>query len=71
VIAVVIAVEKMTMLNREDLIAQYAERIVEGMDIETLVIYAIDQLMDGLRTYTDDDLAAEIEDFYPDLLETE
>jgi hypothetical protein len=59
------------MLNREDLIAEYAERIVEGMDVDTLVMYAIDQLMDGLRTYTDEDLAAEIEDFYPDLLESD
>lgn len=57
------------MLNREELIGQYAERIVEGMDTDTLVMYAIDQLMDSLRTYTDEDLAAEIEDFYPDLLE--
>jgi hypothetical protein len=57
------------MLNREELIAQYAERIVEGMDTDTLVMYAIDQLMDGLRTYSDEDLNAEIEDFYPDLLE--
>jgi hypothetical protein len=67
----VIAVEKMTMLNREDLISQYAERLVEGMDIETVVMYAIDQLMEGLRTYTDAELRTEIEDFYPDLLETE
>jgi hypothetical protein len=59
------------MLNREELIAQYAERIVEGMDTDTLVMYAIDQLMVSLRTYTDEDLTAEIEDFYPDLLETE
>ena len=57
------------MLNREDLIAQYAESIVEGMDMETLAIYAIEQLMDGLRTMTDTDLTAEIEDFYPELLE--
>ena len=59
------------MLNREDLISQYAERLVEGMDIETVVMYAIDQLMEGLRTYTDAELRTEIEDFYPDLLETE
>jgi hypothetical protein len=59
------------MLNREDLISQYAERLVEGMDIETLVIYAMDEMMDNLRTYTDADLAAEIEEFYPALLETE
>jgi hypothetical protein len=59
------------MLNREDLISQYAERLVEGMDIETLVMYAIDEMMDNLRTYADADLIKEIEDFYPDLLETE
>jgi hypothetical protein len=58
------------LLNREDLIAQYADRIVEGMDTETLVMYAIGQLMEDLRTMTDDDLTDEIEDFYPDLLES-
>lgn len=57
------------MLNREELIAQYAECIVEGMDTDTLATYAIERLMDGLRTYTDEDLTAEIEDFYPELLE--
>jgi flavodoxin len=57
------------MLNREELIAQYAECIVEGMDVDTLVAYAMDQLMEGLRTYTDEDLTTEIEDFYPELLE--
>ena len=58
------------MLNREDLIAQYAARIVEGMDTDTLVMYAIGQLMEDLRTMTDDDLTDEIENFYPDLLES-
>jgi len=57
------------MLNREELIAQFAESIVEGMDMDTLANYAIERLMDSLRTYTDEDLTAEIEDFYPELLE--
>jgi len=57
------------MLNREELIAQFAESIVEGMDTDTLATYAIERLMDSLRTYTDEDLTAEIEDFYPKLLE--
>ncbi len=40
------------------------------MDMETLVMYAMDEMMDNLRTYSDADLIEEIEDFYPELLET-
>jgi hypothetical protein len=56
-------------MTKDELIGEYATRIVEGMDMDTLVAYAIDQLIDGLHTMSDEDLREEIADFYPDLLE--
>lgn len=57
------------MKNREDLIGEYADRVVDGMDMDSLVVYALDKMMEDLRTYSDEDLHDEIAAFYPDLLE--
>ena len=57
------------MLDRDDLISAYAERVVDGMDVATLAMYAVDKIRDDLRTYSDEQLHNEIADFYPDLLE--
>ena len=59
------------MLNREDLINEYVERMVDGMDFTTLAVIAFEKLRDDLRTYTDEQLRTEIMDYYPDLLENE
>ena len=56
-------------LNRDDLIREYAYRIVDGMDVDTLVTWAIDTLAERLEDLPDEDLRTEIADFYPDLLE--
>jgi hypothetical protein len=57
------------MKNRNDLINEYAELIVDGMDMDTLVMYAIDTIRDRLSSYNDEELLEEIADFYPELLE--
>lgn len=56
-------------MTKDELIGEYATRIVEGMDMDTLVAYATEQLIDALSTMSDEDLREEIADFYPDLLE--
>jgi hypothetical protein len=56
-------------LNRDDLIREYAYRIVDGMDMDTLVSWAIDTLAERLEDLPDEDLRNEIADYYPDLLE--
>ena len=56
-------------MTKDELIGNYAQRVVEDMDMDTLVAYALDQLIDGLATMSDEDLREEIADFYPDLLE--
>lgn len=56
-------------MNRDDLISEYAALVVDGMDMETLCMYAIDKIRDDLKTYSDADLEAEVRDYYPFLLE--
>jgi DNA-directed RNA polymerase delta subunit len=57
------------MKNREDLISEYAELILDGMDTDMLVRYALDAIRHGLRGYSDEELHDEIAAFYPELLE--
>jgi hypothetical protein len=57
------------MKNREDLISEYAEAVVDGMDMDTLVMYAIDAIREGLQAYGDEELHDEIARFFPELLE--
>lgn len=56
------------MVNRDDLISEYAELVVDGMDMETLCMYAIEKIRADLSTYSDEDLEAEVRDYYPHLL---
>ncbi len=56
-------------MTKDELIGEYVDRIVDGMDIDTLVSYAHDGLAGALEKLSDEDLRAEIADFYPDLLE--
>jgi len=56
-------------MTKDDLIREYAYRIVDGMDVDTLVSWAIDTLAERLEDLPDEDLRNEIADFYPDLLE--
>lgn len=58
-------------MMREDLINEYAALVVDGMDMETLCMYAIDKIRDDLRTYSDADLEAEVREYYPWLLEND
>ena len=57
------------MQNRENLQSLLAARIVDQMDLDSLVSYATDRLMDSYASLTDAQLVMEIEDFAPDLLD--
>lgn len=57
--------------HRAELIEAYAQRVVDGMDLQDIVAIAMDKLMEDLEHYTDEALVAEIADFYPDLVEAE
>ena len=55
--------------NRTSLINDYAEAVVDGMDIKTLCVFAIETIKQNMKGYSDEFLIAEIEDHYPHLLE--
>jgi hypothetical protein len=55
--------------NRESLIQDYAQLIVEGMDMDTLVSFAYDTLISNLESYSDTDLINEVKEYNPELLE--
>jgi len=57
------------MFNRETLQNLLANRVVEGMDIDTLVTYATERLTEAYDSMTDAQLQTEIEEYAPDLLE--
>ena len=59
----------MNNLNRDSLIQEYAQLIVEGMDMDTLVSFAYDTLVSNLESYTDTDLINEVKEYNPELLE--
>lgn len=55
--------------NRDQLILEYVDTIVDDMDTKTLMQFAIETLTENLADYTDEQLFAEISEYYPQLLE--
>jgi len=55
--------------KRDLLVDAYVRRIVDSMDMDTLVNYAQSKMYDVLEDYDDAELVEEISSHYPDLLE--
>jgi hypothetical protein len=62
--------KEMITINREQLIEDYAQLIVEGMDMDTLVSFAYDTLVGNLEAYSDKELLKEVKEYNPELLES-
>ncbi len=60
----------MPEMNRQELIENYVDRILEGMSTKDLMRIVGDQLEENFSTYSDDELITEVEEYYPDLLES-
>ena len=54
----------MTLNQIDQLKNAYAEMIVEGMDMKTLEVFAIEMIEQNLKDYTVEDLKEEITDCY-------
>ena len=48
----------------EELRQRYAEMIVEGMDMDNLITFAVDSIVENLKGYEIDDIKEEIIDCY-------
>lgn len=55
--------------NRDQLIEDYIQQIIEGMDYKTMECMVYDTLKDNLSSYSDEELITEVTDYYPELLE--
>jgi hypothetical protein len=55
-------------INREELIADYAQQILDGMDMKTMECFVYDTLRDNLSSYSDEELIAEVTEYNPELL---
>lgn len=61
--------EMTNTFDRDSLIQDYAEMAVDGMDMETLINFAIDAIMERMEEFTDREIVCEVNDYYPELLE--
>ena len=59
----------MNNLNRDSLIQDYAQQILDGMDMKTMECFVYDTLVSNLESYTDEDLLSEVTEYNPELLE--
>ena len=57
------------IIDRDELQKDLVDRIVDGLDMEMLCQLACDALSSTYDEYTVDELIAEVEEYYPDLLE--
>lgn len=55
--------------NRDVLMENYAQSLVEGMDLDDLVDFAYEKIFEHLQTLNDDELVAEVDRNEPDLLD--
>jgi len=56
-------------MNRDQLQNDYIESIIDGMDHKSMYQYVYDTLTDHFDKYSVEDLIAEVDDYYPKLLE--
>ena len=55
--------------NRDQLVEDYIQQLIEGMDYKTMECLVYDTLKYNLSDYTDDQLITEVEEYNPELLE--
>ena len=58
------------IIDRDELQNDYIERIIDGMDYKSMYQYVYDNLSDHLDKYSVDELIGEVEEYYPDMLDS-
>ena len=58
-----------TLMNRTELQAQLIEQMLDDMDLKTMTQLCYDFMNDSYNLYSDDELVAEVNDYYPELME--
>ena len=55
--------------DRDSLIQDYAQTILDGLDMDAVLSIAYDTLVDNLSAYSDEQLITEVTEYNPELLE--
>ena len=58
---------KLTSAQRDELISPYSELVVDSMDLDTLISYAQDQLIDALNSYSLEELKQDVDNYDEEL----
>lgn len=59
-----------TEMNREQLIENYVDRILDNMSTKDLMRIVGDQLEENFSTFSDEELITEVSEYYPELLQS-
>ena len=54
--------------NRDELISNYVDRVLDNMSTKDLLRIVGDQLEENFSSYTDEELISEVQEYYPDLI---
>ena len=55
--------------NRDSLIQDYAQQLLDGMDFKTMECFVYDTLIENLSSYSDETLIEQVKEYSPELLE--
>ena len=56
-------------MNRKELQDQLVNQMLDDMDLKTVMSLCYDYLAEGYDKYSDDELIAEVNEYYPEMLE--
>jgi hypothetical protein len=59
---------EMPEMNRDQLIEEYIDRILDNMSTKDLMRIVGDQLEENFSSYSDEELINEVTEYYPELL---
>ena len=59
----------LTDMNRSELQSTLVEKMLDDMDLKTMMCLTYDYLMEGYDKYDDNELTEEVQQYYPELLE--
>ena len=68
---VIITQPELTLTQKDELIEQYVELVVDNMDVKTMMQLITDMLTDEYNDYSDDELKCQIEATHDDELYNE
>jgi hypothetical protein len=57
------------MTNRQDLQDAYINNVIDGMDMKDCLAMLFDYMDNDMDSYTEEELIAEVTEYYPELLE--